>query len=328
MSGYPIFIGLIVALVMTALAPNPLWWIIAALGAGANGLVVAANGWKMPVKGKLEETARHTPMTAATKRKWLADVVPVGFGTASIGDFFIAAGVMGGWATRSRFSYASIAILAVLMWWGSGWTKGFGLLDKWPAEARRDCKKNIPIVFVLMVLGNLVNIRGCTIGELRASTKDIAAAITPAPTPTVKPIQESKYRSLGELAPLTSKVLTRLHREESDREAKRRADIVMTRKQLAQDAYAKFYINLLSAHEHAVLSETRKGPFCHVTCLVHHGTSYDRETLPEFCNANEIPHTDSTPGWDTFLGYDAMTSRPGPTTAGFHSYKLYWKAAR
>lgn len=327
MSPYPIFVGIFIALVMVAVSPNPVWWIVAALGAGANGVAVAANGWKMPVRGKVDESIRHVPMTEHTRRKWLADIIPVGFGKASVGDFFIAAGIMGAWATRSQFSLAAVATLAVLAWWGSGWTRGFGLFSKWPAEARRDARKNIPIVLVLMLIGNLVNIRGCTIGELKASTKDIAVAIKPIPNVEAKPQPESKYRFLGELAPPPSQVLTRLHREEAEREAKRQADIVVTKRQIANDATAKFFLNALNTV--MVPVESRKGPFCHVTCVGHHGQMWDRETLPEYCTANWIPpNLASMPGWDNFGKYDATTFRPGPAMAGFEKYQLYWKNER
>lgn len=49
MNQYPIWIGLGVMLVMVCIAPSPLWWMVLVLGIGANGVVIAANGWKMPV---------------------------------------------------------------------------------------------------------------------------------------------------------------------------------------------------------------------------------------------------------------------------------------
>jgi hypothetical protein len=177
MNQYPIWIGLTVALVMVCLAPNPVWWMILVLGVGANGIVLAANGWKMPVRGSTEETIRHVPMTKSTRRKWLGDIIPTGLGKASVGDFLIAAGVMGGWATRSSFADRNLMLILCLVWWGSGWARGFALFEKWPKEVRRDARKNLPIVLVLMALGNLVNVRGCSIGALRASAECLGGAM-------------------------------------------------------------------------------------------------------------------------------------------------------
>lgn len=200
MNQYPIWIGMVVALVMVCVTSNPVWWMIAALGAGANGIVCAANGWKMPVRGSFEETIRHVPMIASTRHKWLADVIPTGLGKASVGDFLLAAGILGAWATRDQFPYAKLVAVLGLVWWASGWAKGFRLFDKWTAEARRDSQKNIPIVLLLMIIGSLFHVRGCGISELRASAKNVESAIASPPEAKVSIKPEHKWRDLGTLA--------------------------------------------------------------------------------------------------------------------------------
>lgn len=233
MNKYPIWLGIAVAAVMVCVTSNYAWWMVVAVGIGANGIAVAANGWKMPVRGQLEEGIRHAPMTGSTRFKCFGDVIPVGFGKASIGDFLIWAGLMGVWATRGSIPYEKLVAASCLLWWASGWAKGFNLFKKWPAEARRDARKNIPIVLVLMALGNLVNLRGCSFGDLRASAESLEGIAASAPSP-VKPkvIAQEKWRDLGKLAPLSPAFLTRLKLESAAnvREGKARAEEEAKRK--------------------------------------------------------------------------------------------------
>lgn len=90
---------------------------------------------------------------------------------------------------------------------------------------------------------------------------------------------------------------------------------------------------------------TRKGPFCHLTCAVHHGTNeehtWDAETLPEFCRANYLPPAQHFPAWMQMLDfgdggrYERLNPYCGPIPSSdcegpnekhpVQSYKLYWK---
>lgn len=227
MNKYPIWVGLVVAMVMVCLTSNPLWWMLIALGAGANGVACAANGWKMPVRARIEEAIRHRPMDASTRYKWLCDFIPTGFGKASIGDVLLAAGMLGAIAARAYIPAEKIVAALCLFWWGSGWAKGFGLFEKWTAEARRDARKNLPIMLTWLLIGNLLHVRGCSIGELQASASCVRGALGSDRTPkAVKSQSQAKYRDLGKLAPLTPSFLTRLKLESATNahEAKARAD--------------------------------------------------------------------------------------------------------
>jgi hypothetical protein len=104
--------------------------------------------------------------------------------------------------------------------------------------------------------------------------------------------------------------------------------------------------------DHIVVHGTRKGPFCHLTCAVHHGTTdehvWDAETLPEFCRANYLPPATHFPAWTTmtFATFDGRTMKedkidtlhdycgpiPSPDCEPgggekhpLQSYRLYWK---
>jgi hypothetical protein len=195
----------------------------------------------MPVRGCMQETIRHVPMTTDTRRKWLGDIIPTGFGKASVGDFLIAAGLMGGWATRAEFAYAKLAAVFCLAWWASGWFRGFGLFEKWPKEARRDARKNILIMLVLMAVGNLVNLRGCSIGAMSASLKGAGDALLAKELPASTSKPESKWRDLGKIIAPSHEIFTRLRqetakREQEAREAQKVRELLRTKvqKQMAE----------------------------------------------------------------------------------------------
>lgn len=312
---YPIWIGLFGAMVMVCVMANPEWWMIAVLGIGANGLVMAANGWKMPVRESIEETIGHRPMSASTRHKWLADIIPTGVGKASIGDILLAAGVLGAVATRSSLGYIQLMAVLCLAWWASGWVKGFRLLDKWTAEARRDSRKNIPIVLMLMVVGNLLHVRGCSVGELHASANRVESAIASTQSPKVNIKPESKWRDLGTVAAPPPEILTRLREDSAKREREKKEEA-------AVQAVTTFTFTTVSP------KSNRSGPFCRVTCSAHHGGEYDVETIPDLCRSNWIPPTTSyVPGWYALSDkYETTKPWPGPAQQGFEKYKLYWSS--
>jgi hypothetical protein len=121
-SRYLIWIGLLTSFLMVCFAPKPLWWMFMGTGIGGNGIVLAANGWKMPVRDCIEETPRHTSMMPSTRYKWLADIVPVGFGKASVGDILLAVGVLGANATGLLGFVRSMAVCG-LTWLVVGWIR-------------------------------------------------------------------------------------------------------------------------------------------------------------------------------------------------------------
>jgi Family of unknown function (DUF5317) len=313
---YPIWIGLVFILVMVCVMSNPAWWMLVALGVGANGLVLAGNNWKMPVRGSVEETIRHAPMGNGTRHRWLGDIIPTGFGKASVGDVLLAAGILGVSATRGALAHV-IAVLC-LAWWASGWAKGFRLFEKWTAEARSDCRKNIPIVMILMLIGNLLNFKGCSVGALRASAEGVGAAMSSrqAPKPSIKP--PSKWRDLGAIASPSPGSLRRLRELTAKQEEE-------TKKEAATKSVATAQNSLTSMFS-ASPKSARSGPFCRVTCAAHHGGQYDVETVPELCRANWIPPTAQwVPGWYAISDKEEITNPwPGPAQSGFEKYKLYW----
>jgi uncharacterized membrane protein len=333
MNQYPIMIGLVMALVMVCVLPNPLWAMVLVIGIGANGLVCAANEWKMPVRVKpwqpFDEGIRHARMGVDTRYKWLADVIPTGFGKASIGDIVLAAGAMGLIATRGRMPYAKVIAVLCVVWWGSGWAKGFSLFSKWTVEARRDAAKNIPITIVLLTLGNLLNVRGCGVGDMRASAESIADAITPEDRPKV---DTSKWRDLGKLMAPAPELFRRLREDTAkrDRQETEKALNELLAKQIP--ALQTFTVNgqiyVSFSQPRPTLKAARSGPFCRVTCSAHHGAQYDVETLPEACKANWIPPTaTNVPGWIAISDKEEQANPwPGPATAGFEKYKLYWSS--
>ncbi|MEK7590197.1 MAG: DUF5317 family protein [Patescibacteria group bacterium] len=83
------------------------WWkglayTTVAVGILANLLVMACNGFQMPVnvvgkdKGFIERvftSARHTPMTENNKLSWLGDNIPIFNSMASMGDILVTAGL-------------------------------------------------------------------------------------------------------------------------------------------------------------------------------------------------------------------------------------------
>lgn len=81
----------------------------------------------------------------------------------------------------------------------------------------------------------------------------------------------------------------------------------------------------------------RKGPFCRVTCNVHHASSYDVEAEAELCRAGRIePRAEEVMGWaqiatdDNGQAWERLQPWPGPGSntaneAGPYHYKLYWK---
>jgi hypothetical protein len=133
----------------------------------------------------------------------------------------LCAGLLGSFATRELPPYAKLVPLLCLIWWGSGWAKGFGLFEKWPKEERRDAQKNIPIVFTLMLIGNLLHFHGCGIGDLRASAEGVASVFASAQSAkaTAKVEAESKWRDLGKLAAPSSEIMTRLRLDAANRAA-------------------------------------------------------------------------------------------------------------
>ena len=136
-------------------------------------------------------------------------------------------------------------------------------------------------------------------------------------------------------------VLKRLHRESADREREAKVSV----RDLQKDADREIKRNEAEREKATVSSAsggtlfvsadsvppgqpvgTRKGPFCRVTCLVHHADTYDVETDKEFCDKNQIPSdAEEVPGWIVMGNMEYRQPWPRPATPGFHSYKLYWQ---
>lgn len=325
---YIAWISLIFSLLMATLDPRPIWWILSGCGTVANVLVCGMNGWKMPVWRLKEEGVRHTPMTSATRLKFLGDVIPTGLGTASIGDFLLIAGLMGVWAHKSTTSYVAMIVGAGYWVWSSGYSGGFQLFRKWDKEERRDCRKNIPILALLMLAGNLLNVRGCGGAEMKASVKDIVPEISAVKT---TPIAQSHYRSLGKvsISPPPLQDLRRLKREVEKEEKDRKKALENLAKLMPQvqtvtvNGQTMRFVSQMPQHPHDA-----KGPYCRVTCTVHHDAHYDVEIEKDFCRAGVVPpETTAIAGWaDSHDGKTEFNNYwPGPAGGGFKTYKLYWK---
>ena len=319
MNKYGIWIGLALTFLFALTVNSPLWFVVLAIGIAANGLVVTLNKGKMPVYGRCEESARHQSMGPWTKQKWLADIIPIGIGKASVGDFLICAGLLGimatgaleGWLTPLR-----LFIAGGFLYWFVGWAGGFKLLGK-AKEWRREAQKNFPIALMMLLVGHLLGVRGCDTGTLRALTRTSGEVTVKSPLP--------KWRSLGPilLPPRRIKPLSQIEREQQADLAKLEEQ---EKTQLREDVRASI-AEFSRAPEVLQHSGSRKGPFCRITCTVHHDDHYDVEVLPELCKVNWIPpDTTEVPGWwhDSTGRWEEMNLWPGPAQAGFHSYKLYW----
>jgi hypothetical protein len=313
MNHYPFSFGVLFASIMALVSPNPLWFLVLGIGIAANGIVIATNQWKMPVYGRTVSSIIHKTMTPETRIKWLADIIPTGFGRASIGDVFIVAGLMGAVATWSSLTYVKLLALLCIVWWGSGWSRGFRLFEKWPKEIFRHSLKNVPIMVVLILVGSLLRIRGCSVGELRASAGNIGAAMSPQKLKAASQ-QSPKWRDLGTLAAPPPQFI---RRPIEDTE-KQRAE--------ANKELAIIAVTITAGGWHPTQKAVRSGPFCRVTCTAHHGGQYDVETIPELCRANWIPpNTFKVPGWYAVSDKEEVTIPwPGPAQKGFENYKLYW----
>lgn len=322
---YLIWISLGWVLLAMCTVSNPVWWIVLALGIFANGWVCAANEWKMPVRGIHVEGPRHTPMTQFTQYKLLADIIPTGFGKASIGDFLIWIGFLGSWAHRDGITYLAEVALCAYLLWVFGWSKGFRLAEKWDRKAIVDSKKNVPIVLMLMIAGNLLGVHGCSAKEMTASVGDLHLPDMRTRDVSVKTLTETS-RSLGQIIEPPHDLLRRL-RERTEMESR----------QVVEDLFQQPFplsqmtlkTNVDGSFEFVAKSAPKKlrsGPFCRMTCSAHHGGVYDVETLPEACRANWIPpKTQWVPGWLAISDTEEIANPwPGPAQAGFESYKLYW----
>lgn len=314
--------GAVITLTFALTAREPLCFVVSLVGISCNLLVVAVNNWKMPVVGLFEDTEIHQRMILTTRCKWLGDVIPVGIGKASIGDFLICAGFLGvtatgaieGWVTPFRLFLAG-----GVFYWLIGWANGFHFLDK-SREYRKQAAKNFPIALILICLGHLLGVRGCNVGTLQALA---SGGGTTAMLP-----EKKQWRDLGTMLPPPRRIkpLNQIEREQQ-------ADLEKLRQQQQKEARedAQRIINQFTRNppvQH-VEQATRKGPFCRITCTVHHNDHYDVEVMPELCKANWIPPTAAyVPGWwklDQEGKWEAMNLWPGPAQTGFRTYKLYWK---
>lgn len=314
------------------------WPEVFTLGLFLNFLVISLNDWKMPVLGLKDEGVRHTRMVKETRFKLLGDVIPVGFGTASIGDFLLIIG-FAGMVVNERHKFAEIISISAMWIWSFGWSGGFRLWEK-VAEEVKDAKKNIPIFLLTFIIGSLFHVKGCSTSELMAATK---GDMIPD---GIRSVQIKEYHSLGTVTGFQSpspEFLTRLKAVTKKAEEKRRLLEEKQRKE-KERLELKHYIFSIRAVS-SDLSQTEfqiqkrhvtMGKTCHIVCARCHdpvkGTDvgpWDRETLPEICQAGQIPaDVENILGWDDLgNGYERIAARPGPGRKDLplKEYKLYWK---
>lgn len=324
---YAIWFGLAWALVVVSVFPDPYWFMIIAVGAGMNGFVVAANDWKMPVRGLRADGYRHCAMDSYTRHNWMGDWIPILIGKASIGDFLIISGLLFAYQDDVFMDamYSNEVIVIAFMCWFVGWLGGFNMREKGLQQARQELSKNFVLILLLMAVGRVFGMHGCSLQAMQARTHKTAEHVADAIAQhRSKPkVEETKWRSLGKISPPPMEVLARLKAES----AKRAHELQEQQKQqiIAEVASPQYWAIISMSGR--IMPRSRVGPFCHVTCTGHHGQTWDRETLPSFCNANFIPpETVEMPGWlarDDKTEYTAAW--PGPATPGFENYKLYWK---
>lgn len=338
---YAICVGLALDLIVVSVFPDPLWFMIVAVGTAMNGLAVAANGWKMPVWRMQEEIIRHRPMTKDTRYKCLSDVIPVGIGTASVGDFLIFGGLLASYQDPVFMDalYAKETIVIALSWWALGWFKGFGVTEKWTREERKEMRKqfaaNFLIVMWLMAFGNLLHLKSCGIGAMRAHAesvkKEIAADFKVRPI-LASAVKASPSRSLGRLVDPPKELLKRLKRARDKEKSEDLKLLTMGSSQFVIFTSSSI-AGSTSQYPSPVMEPigTRKGPFCRITCAVHHTSRYDVEVTPDLCRANRVPPAATyVEGWleqPPGSGYEYLVPWPGPANGqgGFDGYKLYWK---
>jgi hypothetical protein len=223
---YILWIVVAASLLMAAVGNDPLWPLVLCAGVIANGLVMGLNGWKMPVRRRIEEGVRHTPMMPSTRLKFLGDIIPTGSGLASVGDFLLFAGALGMMGNRGHLGYAAAIALSAYGLWVVGWSGGFNLRDKWTPEERKDSRKNLPIVMALIIAGNLIGVRGCSLSDLRASATDIKGVIQPQEVPHAAAKPSTKWRDLGKLAQPSFEMLTRLKRDTAKQDQKNKEEAI------------------------------------------------------------------------------------------------------
>jgi hypothetical protein len=222
-----------------------------------------------------------------------------------------------------RLLYAALVLaspIAALWYWFGGAFGGFRLFEKIPGKV----KKWLRIYGILTLLsgGGAVAVlatKGCiSIGAMASYASGAASGATVHAT-------TRKLHDLGKMAPPPFKTLTRLRMDK----AKRAADLKRFEKLKVRQLHSDARVAILQFPQPFLQQpqkRTRSGPFCHVTCMVHHGDVYDRETLPELCRANWIPpNTVEVPGWWPLTDeFEVTAGWPGPAVEGFHSYKLTW----
>lgn len=186
--------------------------------------------------------------------------------------------------------------------WLNGLAYGFCLWDKLPHRV----KQGVVATGMAISLLPIIPMVHCGRGAAGLSDGQVGA-LNPAwrvlPVRLVTPV--------GKLTPLTK--LLKIQRQEEHEAIKK---------------------SLLTIHVerlgHWQKAGSRQGPFCRVTCTVHHNDHYDVEALPELCKAGFIPkEMAEVPGWGKTAGdseYEFLNPWPGPANpeGGFHSYKLYW----
>jgi hypothetical protein len=218
--------------------------------------------------------------------------------------------------------------IAGLVWWLFAWMGGFRLWGKIPERIKKLLRKIYPIPAFTMggaaaaIAVGVISMHGCNVID------SMAAALMPETASVSSP----KSRDLGKIASPSFEVLHRIKLEADKRTERQERQEKLQKKAIeATDKFPWFdrgglvvvnnIVKMIEPKPH-----TRKPPFCHVTCTVHHGAQYDRETLAEYCRANWIPPSlENMPGWWPVSDTEEVTEPwPGPATEGFESYKLYW----
>jgi len=158
----------------------------------------------------------------------------------------------------------------------------------------------------------------------------------PKLTPAAVAEKQPYSRNLGHLV-VTHELLKRLKRMEAerDREGAKTAIAAITTPAtwtfvgVGMTSSPPIFVTASGRVTQPTPKGTRKGPFCQITCSVHHKDTYQAEVEQQLCRDNKIdPDAAWVPGWGRYDdSHEIMNDWPGPQNpgGGFDGYKLAWK---
>lgn len=234
--------------------------------------------------------------------------------------------------------------IALIMYWLMGLLGGFHVSEKIPPRFRTWLRKvrviPIPLAATTTIGIGIAYMHGCI--SLSAAMQEVVVSssrILPA-----NPIRHHNYKStiLITVTPELKRFILEMKQEEA-RQRKFEADLEADQQRIkrfsrpdpvgrggatiAPDGTVNFKPMML------LPQGVRKGPFCRITCTVHHDAAYDVEVSDvNLCRTGKLdPTANEVPGWtptgDGHTEYQNGWPGPGPyinDPAEQYKYKLYW----